>query len=468
MRLTVINCAKNYISVTEFSKVSLKLAIIREISIPLEASADSWISQAISVLEKLLNKTSLNQPTIINLPSFSLLTKIIRVPKVAWRNQHSIINLHIQQILTIENEHYFAYAIVNENTYDLEVAVTIVYQDWLKTFSEAIQSLKLNIHSFQSSSINHFNAFQYAFPDYNKNVLFLVSIPHALQAIFISGARALSFHSLESNNLEGLLSGFYKKYPDVNLDEIFVSGEISKNLKDLLPTLPTHFPILGKEVASMGAAANFFFKNGIFMDLLPKPIRTKLLLRKNKFKILLSTTILGCSLIFWGLVFNAKTNEYNRLSECLKSRLLEIKQVTIDIRSLNNKLVFLGEALRSLNEKDPWPHFLTSLNRCIKANPGVNIHGLKISSIPHTEAPLWEDELPQKNFSKNNNYSLDLSGTIDPSNSQAPLVIRNMIQDISKLDYIEETNNLLLDTSAQIPHFSFSLQFNPSVFLNNT
>lgn len=487
MAITIIECTRDLITLSNFTKKGTILAIESELRKPLGEIQDlsnDWINEASQMISELVVDSAVIFPVTIILPGFALLTKIIKVPRVETKRQAEIIKTHVDNLFGTSNEVHLAYYIIALGELELEVVCVLVKKNWIESFCKAMELVQIEVMSIEPPAIHYYNA--YKEQAVNDNIVRLLLVIQNLSACYLfldKQIRCIYQITIKDISLvdetKGLIDLFEKKYPGKNVQEILVLGQNMDN-KDFVDSLEKCIAVQTRQflpfksgylysIGSVGAAYRKLYGRGMSMDLTPAEVRKIWDFNRSKKAILIAGgLIVGALFIFFNSV-SKRGVYYEEMVKAYEEKILPMNELVLDI-ARNEKLIsFYNEGLRALElyiqSNKSWVHFLNSLQNSLVEVSGVRIHSLKVIEVEPKAQYCWKDELMgvQDKSVFANTLVMQISGSFAMEGGQQVDEtidkVRLLMSKLEKIDFIEEAKNLHFDTQKlPIVPFSISLE----------
>lgn len=488
MSIGVIECTTDLIVFTSFAKSNGGIALQQQVQRKLQCSLADWIEAASIVIKKLVNDFKVSFPVTILLPDFALLTKSIKVPRVGSSKQNYIIKSHISQSLGLSGGENIQFVIRSSDENEIDVICSIVKQDWMESFSKSLTSIGDKIASIESAIVHYYNAFNLLFPLTIKNILLLTFHGSSVTCLFIGQNNLYIFKlQLGDNNfslsLRELIAFHNNKHPDNIPEEVLVAGlNMNERTREFLSEvwnaigLPIRlFSPLGDENASclgsIGYAYAKLLNEGLFFDLTPRMSRRRWgFMRGRKALIIAGISVFIASNVL--LVALMKQQEdYRDLIEAYEAKIIPLKKYAAIIEENEREVKLYEEGFTALENQlqssSTWINFLNALQGILIKIPTIQIHSLKVMNPePPVSRNLWKNEMMRTETVEPEfleSRELRLAGILhveDVNQSSRHTIedIKYLMNELTKLDFIEDVKNLHFDIKA-FPNIPFSIIF---------
>ncbi|PWU04216.1 MAG: hypothetical protein C5B43_04955 [Verrucomicrobia bacterium] len=487
MGIAIIECTADLIIYTSFAKKDESIVLQQQVQKKLQCTVNNWIEGAAMVIKRLITEFKIKFPITIILPDFVLLTRTIKVPKVESSKQKYVIQSHIFQTLGLSGNENIHFVIRSSDENELDVICSIVKQDWMESFVKALSGIGDKILSIQPAILHYYNAFNLLFPLTIKNVLLLVFNEDSLSCLFIGQNNLFIFKIQSADNdirlsIKELLEFHNNKYPDNIPEEVLIAGiNINDSNNFLIQELSQylHLPArifvpLGEENAcclgSIGYAYAKLLDEGFFLELIPANVlRYWRVIRSKKalFMSGISFVVAACILIV-GLAH--KQNYYQNLIEAYKTKIIPLRTNASMIEENEWKISRYEEGLSALQNQIQssysWVDFLNALQTILIKIPKIQITSLKIQPPEVVENIPWQNAMlgiETEKLRSGEGRLLNLAGILHIGNEDASsrtiiADIKYLMDELGKLDFIEEAKNLHFDVKAA-PEVPFSIGF---------
>lgn len=488
MLIAIVECTADLIILTRFTKKNDGIILQHQVQKQLHCGLEDWIQCASVVIKQWVDEMSIPFPITILLPDFALLTKNIKVPKVSSGKQKYVIQSHIAQSLGLDGDENIQFVVRSTDESELDVICSIIKNDWLNSFCKAIASIGDKIISIEPAIIHYYNAFNLLFPLTIKNILFIIFHGKSLSCLFIGQNNLLIFKLQLSDNdlnlsIKELLQFHNNKYPDTIPEEMLIAGmQVNEENKKVLHSLSNFiglpiriFSPLGNEhthrLGSIGFAYAYLLGDGLFFDLTPTATRRnwKLHCSKKAFLVTGVSLLMASCLVWIGLVQQEK--RYLEKIEIYQNKIEPLRRNASIIARNEKEISFYEEGFSSLQNQMQssysWINFLNSLQSILVSTPKVHIHSLKITQDDRMELKdYWKSKMLDTQVIELQSLgyrTLSINGILhieNPNQTSRETIadIKYLINELSKLDFIQETKNLSFDVKT-IPDVPFSIAF---------
>ncbi|OAI50098.1 hypothetical protein AYO37_00500 [Opitutia bacterium SCGC AG-212-L18] len=497
MSITIIECTTDVITLTNFRKKETTLSIEYTTKATLNENAQditAWANEACSIIKTLILQTKKIHPSIIILPGFAVLSKIIKVPKVNPSKQTAITETHIHNLLGTGKEEHISYTTTHIEDWELNVISSLIKKDWIDSFCKNLETLKIEILSIEPASHHYYNAFKRKFPNNNISTLLVVIHNLSLSCIFFN-TEPISIHQVPMQNstitdeIKKLHDQQKKKYPENRPEQIFICGALPYNIRLIetlenllkIPTRPfypysdnTH--IYSELIGSIGAAYKILFKKGLSTNLTPNTIKKIWIFNKNKKAILITFSYMAASLFFLLHHIHKEQTYYKEKTSFLAAKLIPLRKQAAIIMENERSLALYNEGLNALESymksNLSWAAAFNALQNALVKIPNGRIHSLKIIEPKQPPKTNWQNELmgiEENNDALPKTQLMHISGSflmkMDQPANEGINIIKILMAEMAKLDFAKTITDLHFDTQ-DLPSvtFSFSLILNTQFF----
>lgn len=496
MSITIIECTYDSIILSNFNKHDAVLSLEYEAKRPLKTVCNvsvpgPWIDEASQVIKELVAEATTIFPVTILLPGFALLTRVLKVPKVAPLKQGDIIQAHLRNRQLLGKEDHLAFDIINVGEWEWDVVCTLIKKKWIESFCEAVEPIGLEITSIEPPAIHYYNAFKRVVPNNSINTLLVVIQNLSSYCVFFN-QHCTAVHQIKIRDLplaeeiKGWINLYKKKHPENCLTQILISGSsivdedfahaleqvVELPVRVFLPLDSGNAHLIG----SIGAAHRKLFGCGISADLIPRSIKKIWAFQRSKKAILITGVCIAASLLIFLFNISNRKEYYENKGNALNAKLLPLRERAFAIDRNEKLIAYYNDGLSALEShiasNKSWVHFLNALQNALIAVPSGRIHSLKLVEPEVKVQNSWKTELMGASLRKETlekTRLIHITGSFlmeenQPANDAID-EIRRLMSEIAKIEFIEETKNLHFDTQnlPTVP-FSFSLALKLQAF----